>query len=349
MERIQELIAQEKYEEAAPLFQPLLSQVDDIGKAVIRNINVIKTYSFGTVYGEDLCLYFYGAAADKLNAALKGIETGGLNAPGLHDNLHIADHYMLICNGILSSNENVLQHGLLLKNEQQYNVDLQSALVGLGNARDNFLKTVVLAPFDGTVVSVGVKKNDVLSAIDYASKTAVQLVDTSQIKFQGQVDEIDILKIETGQKATISVDAVPDKTFTGTVSFISPYGSAGTGNVVKFNVTIKLDPTDEELKGGLTASADIVISSVENVLLVPLSAVTTTSEGTFVNVINKAMGQPEERQVILGGQNLQFAEVLSGLNEGDKVVIQEKVTGAPVVTEFPRMTGGGGGGGPPGR
>jgi HlyD family secretion protein len=157
------------------------------------------------------------------------------------------------------------------------------------------------------------------------------------------------LKIETGQKATISVDAVPDKTFTGTVSFISPYGSAGTGNVVKFNVTIKLDPTDEELKGGLTASADIVISSVENVLLVPLSAVTTTSEGTFVNVINKAMGQPEERQVILGGQNLQFAEVLSGLNEGDKVVIQEKVTGAPVVTEFPRMTGGGGGGGPPGR
>jgi len=337
MEKIQELISQEKYEEAAPLFQPLLSQVNDIGKAVIGNINVIKKYSFGTVYGEDLCLYFYGAAADKLNAALKGIETGGLNAPGLHDNLRIADHYMLICNGILSSNENVLQHGLLLKNEQQYNVDLQTALVGLGNSRDNFLKTVVLAPFDGTVVSVGVKKNDVLSAIDYASKTAVQLVDTSQIKFQGQVDEIDILKIKTGQKATISVDAVPDKTFTGTVSFISPYGSAGTGNVVKFNVTIKLDPADVELKGGLTASADIVVSSVENVLLVPLSAVTTISGGSFVNVINKATGQPEERQVILGAQNLQFAEVLSGLNEGDKVAIQQKVTGAPVDTDFMRM------------
>jgi multidrug efflux pump subunit AcrA (membrane-fusion protein) len=345
MEKIQELIAQGEYEEASPLFEPLLSQVDDIGKAVIRNINVIKRYSFGTVYGEDLCLYFYSAAADKLNAALKGIETGGLNAPELNGNLRIADHYMRICNGILGSNYSVLQHGLLLKNEQQYHVDLQSALVGLGNSRDNFLKTVVLAPFDGTVVSVGVKKNDVLSAIDYASKTAVQLVDTSQIKFQGKVDEIDILKIKTGQKAMISVDAVPNKTFTGTVSFISPYGSTDTGSVVKFNVTIKLDPTDVALKGGLTATADIVVSSVENALLVPLSAVTTTPEGSFVNVINEATGQPEQRQVTLGSQNLQFAEVLSGLKEGDKVIIQEKVTGVPVVTGFPR----GGGGGPPGR
>jgi len=347
IEKIQSLIAQAKYEEVAPLFEPLLSQVNDIGKVVIRNINVIKTYNFGTVYGEDLCLYFYGAATDKLNAALKGIETGGLNAPELHDNLRIAEHYMRICNSILGSNDYVLQHGLLLKNEQQYHVDLQSALVGLGNSRDDFLKTVVLAPFDGTVVSVGVKKNDVLSAIDYASKTAVQLVDTSQIKFTGLVDEIDILKIKAGQKAMISVDAVPNKTFTGTVSFISPFGTPDTNNVVKFPITILLDPTDVALKGGLTATADIAISTAENALLVPLSAVTTTSEGSFVNVINKATGQPEKRQVTLGSQNLQFAEVLSGLKEGDKIVVEEKVTGAPVVTGFPR--GPGGGGPPPGR
>jgi multidrug efflux pump subunit AcrA (membrane-fusion protein) len=345
IEKIQELIAQGKYEEAAPLFEPLLSQVNDIGKVVIRNINVIKTYNFGTIYGEDLCLYFYGAAADKLSAALKGIETGGLNAPELHGNLRIAEHYMRICNAILGSNDYVLQHGLSLKNEQQYHVDLQNALFGLENAKDDFLKTVILAPFDGTVVSVGVKKNDVLSAIDYASKTAVQLVDTSQIKFTGLVDEIDILKIRAGQKAAISVDAVPNKTFTGTVSFISPFGTPDTNNVVKFPITILLDPTDVALKGGLTATADIVISSVENALLVPLSAVTTTSEGSFVNVINKATGQPEERQVTLGSQNLQFAEVLSGLKEGDKVMVEQKVTGAPVVTGFP----GGGGGPPPGR
>jgi multidrug efflux pump subunit AcrA (membrane-fusion protein) len=119
------------------------------------------------------------------------------------------------------------------------------------------------------------------------------------------------------------------------VSFISPYGTAGTGNVVKFPVTIKLDPTDVALKGSLTATAEISIYSVENVLLVPLSAVTTTSEGAFVTIVNEATGQQEKRQVTIGNKNLQFAEVLSGLKEGDKVIVEEKITGAPVIKGFP--------------
>jgi multidrug efflux pump subunit AcrA (membrane-fusion protein) len=341
IETVRSLTAQEKYAEANAMFEPLFSRVKDIGKVVINNINIIKTHNYSTVYGEDISLYFYGAAEEKLNAALQGIEKDGLNSPELRDNLRIAQHCMQICNSILGSNHYVLQHGLSLKNEQQYNVDLAKALVALGNSKDNFLKTAILAPFDGTVVSVGVKKNDVLSAIDYSSRTAVQLVDTSQIKFQGLVDEIDILKIKTGQKAMISVDAVPNKTFTGTVSFISPYGTTDTNNVVKFPVTIKLDPTDVALKGSLTATADISIYSVENVLLVPLSAVTTTSEGTFVTIVNEATGQQEKRQVTIGNKNLQFAEVLSGLKEGDKVIVEEKVTGAPVVTGFPTRPSGG--------
>jgi multidrug efflux pump subunit AcrA (membrane-fusion protein) len=345
IDAIRGLIALGKYDEASPMFTPLLKRVNEIGKVVYNNINVIKSRSYSTVYGKDISLYFYSAAADKLNAALKGIESGGLSSPELHDNLLIALHYMQICNSILGSNDYVLQHGLSLKNEQQYHVDLQTALVGLGNSKDDFLKTVILAPFDGIVVSVGVKKNDVLSAIDYASKTAVQLVDTSQIKFEGKVDEIDILKIKTGQKALISVDAVPNKIFTGTVSFISPFGTPDTNNVVKFPITILLDSTDVALKGGLTATADIEIASVENALLVPLSAITTTSQGSVVTVVNEVTGRQEERQVTLGTQSLQFVEVRSGLKEGEKVVVQEKVTGAPVVTGFPR----GGGGSPPSR
>lgn len=336
MEKIQGLIAQEKYDEAAPLFAPLLDQVDDIGKVVIRNINVIETHNYATIYGEDICLSLYGAAEDSLNKAFIALGKYGLDSPEFNSNLRIAQHEMALCNGILGTNDYVLQHGLSLKAEQEYKLNLQNAIVGLENKKDDLLKTVILAPFDGTVVSVGVKKNDVLSAMDYSSKTAVQLVDTSQIKFTGLVDEIDILKIKAGQKATISVDAVPDKTFTGTVSFISPYGSKDTGNVVKFAVTIRLDPTDVELKGGLTATADIAISSVQNVLLVPISAITTTPAGAFVTVTNEATGQTEERKVVLGNQNYQFAEVLSGLKEGDSVIIEEKVVGAPVITTPPQ-------------
>ncbi|MBM3118480.1 MAG: efflux RND transporter periplasmic adaptor subunit [Chloroflexi bacterium] len=339
IENVRVLLAQGKYDEAAPMFNALFSRVKDIGKVITNNVNVIRARNYTTVYGKEISFSLFRAAEEKLNAALKGIESGGLNSPELHDNLRIAQHYMEICNAILGSNDYVLKHGLSLKNEQQYNVDLANALVTLGNKKDDFLKTIILAPFDGTVVSVGVKKNDVLSAMDYSSKTAVQLVDTSQIKFQGLVDEIDILKVKTGQKAMISVDAVPDKEFPGTVTFISPYGAKDTGTVVKFAVTIKLDPTDVELKGGLTATADIAVASVQNVLLVPISAITTTSAGTFVTVINEDTGQTEKKKVTLGNQNYRFAEVLTGLEEGDKVTIEEKVTGAPVTTGFPRPQG----------
>lgn len=331
IEIVRELTAQGKYEEAAPMFDTLLCRVGRIGKAVMNKVNRIEKKNDTAVYGRDISFYFYGAAEEKLNAALDGIEKGSLNGPDLNNNLRIAQHYMELCNAILGSNEIVLKHGLSLKNENQYNVDLENALVTLGNKQDDFLKTVILAPFDGTVVSVGIKKDDVLSAMDYSSGGTIQLVDTTAIKFQGLVDEIDILKVKTGQKAMLSVDAVPNKTFTGTVSFISPYRTADTSSVVKFAVTIQLDPTDVELKGGLTATADIDIYNAENVLVVPLSAVTTTPAGSFVTVMHEATGQSEKRQVTLGKQNFQFAELLSGLKEGDKVIIEEKsVTGAPV-------------------
>ena len=322
-----DLITQEKYAEAAPLYDTMLTTMNELGTSIITNYNVIKVRNDTKIYGQDICLYLYGAADEKLNAALKGIETGGLNSQELDDNLRIAKHYMELCNGILGTNDYVLQHGLSLKAEQQYKIDLAKSLVDLGNKRDDFLKTVIMAPFDGIVVSVGVKNNDVLSAMDYSSKT-IEIVDTSQVKFTGTVDEIDIMKIKTGQKATVSIDAISDKTFPGRVSFISPFG-ATSGSVVKFNITVLLDPTDVDLKGGLTASADVAISSVENALMLPISAVTTTDEGSFVNVMNSTTGQPEKKKVTTGTQNTQYIQIVTGLNEGDKVIIEDKATGAP--------------------
>ena len=346
IEMVRGLTVQGKYEEAAPMFDTLLCRIECVGKVVMNKVNRIKMRHYGTIYGEDICLYLYGAADDRLNEALIALEKDGLDSPEFNNNLRIAQHEMALCNGILGTNEYVLQHGLSLEAEQQYKVDLENAVVTLENKKDDLLKTIIVAPFDGTVVSVGVKRNDVLSAQDYSSGGAIQLVDTTAIKFQGLVDEIDILKVKRGQKAMIAVDAVPDKVFTGAVTFISPYGEKDTSNVVKFAVTIELDPSDVELKGGLTATADIAIYDVQNVLLVPLSAVTTTPAGSSVTVMSEAEGQAETREVTLGVQNFQFAEVLSGLKEGDEVIIEEKGAGAPVTTTPPGPPHGGG---PPGR
>jgi len=204
------------------------------------------------------------------------------------------------------------------KGLQQYNLSVQSSEIALEKAIQDIKNTVIIAPSDGTVVSLGLKKDYILSAQDYSSKVAVELVDTKSIKFTGQVDEIDILKVQKGQIANITVDAVPDTVFKGKVKFISPYG-VKDGQVVKFDITIELDPTDTELRGGLSASADIQVYKASNVLLVPVSALSPTVQGYTVTVINSA-GQPEVRQVEIGQQNFQYAEVLSGLKEGDKVL-----------------------------
>jgi HlyD family secretion protein len=198
---------------------------------------------------------------------------------------------------------------------------LQSSEIALYKAKQDIMNTVIIAPSDGTVVSVNLKKDYVLSAQDYSSRSAITLVDTTDVRFTGMVDEIDIMKVQKGQKANITVDAIPDKVFTGAVKFISPFGTQ-SGQVIKFAVTIELDPTDVELRGSLTATADINTYSAKNVLLIPTTAIITTPMGSMVTVINEATGQTEPRRITLGKQSFQYAEVLEGLKEGEKILLQ---------------------------
>jgi RND family efflux transporter MFP subunit len=318
------------------MFGSVVNRIKNVMTTVLSTTNYIQKRYDLSYPDKNICLYFYRAAEDKLNRALLIVEKAEQDSTDYQENLRIARHYMELCNSIMGSNVMVLEHGLSLKNYQQYNIDLAKAAVTLENAKTDLLKTIIVAPFDGTVVSVGVKRNDVLSAMDYSSRSAVQLVDIKAIKFQGLVDEIDILKIKTGQIAAISIDAVPNTPFSGVVTFISPYGTkTGTSNVVKFAITIELNPSAIELKGGLSATADVAVYSAENVLLVPVSAVKATAEGSSVTLINEATGQSEKRQVTLGNQNQQFVEVLSGLKEGDKIEVEKTVTGAPVLSAPP--------------
>jgi len=192
----------------------------------------------------------------------------------------------------------------------------------LKNAKDALMKTEILAPFEGTVVDVGVKENDQLSSFDYSSKTAVYLIDTRTVKMEGVVDEVDIYRVKVGQEAFLIVDALPGQELTGKVTFISPFGNQTTG-VVEFPVTITLDPTETELKGGLTATANIIVEKHENVLLVPNRSIKGSAGNYYVDLVRdeKTMAT-EKRPVEIGVQNDQFTEIVSGLSEGEKVVVE---------------------------
>jgi len=309
-------------------YATLTTEFDKVQQEMLTVAHLAKS----TIYLKDSNLFEYpdtSTSVDFLQSSLRALQEledylaqGDALPVEAAKKLYIAKLNLLVGRDILENQTSlfVIIKDVNWQKLQQYNLSLQKAEIDLYTKKQDIMKTAIIAPSDGTVVSVDLKKSYVLSAQDYSSRTAVKLVDTKSIKFQGLVDEIDIMQVKAGQKATITIDAVPNKVFTGTVKFISPFGTE-SGNVIKFDVTIELEPTDIELRGGLSATADINIYSAENALLVPVSVIVNTPSGPMVTVINEATGQTEFRHITLGKQNFQYAEVLEGLKEGEKVTV----------------------------
>ncbi len=249
-------------------------------------------------------------------------EVESCDALELNTLLRMAQHDIEMSRTILEDNELIFRSGVSLKALRAYNLNIQLAEDSLKNAKQELMNTEILAPFDGTVVDIGVKENDQLSAFDYSSKTAVHLVDTSAVEMDGVIDEVDIYKVKVGQETIITVDALPDAEIRGKVTFISPFGTQ-TAGVVEFPVKISLEPAEVELKGGLTATADIIVEKHENVLLVPNRSVKGSSGSYYVEVvIDEEKVTTEKRPVTLGAQSEQFSEVTSGLSEGEKIIVE---------------------------
>jgi RND family efflux transporter MFP subunit len=298
--------------------------MDETYRLVRSSVGQIEQYGVSTP-DTATTLDYLEAAQARMEKLQRLLEQGDYGLE-FAETLRRAQHDLEMSHAILESNEVVFEHGLNLQAVAQYNINVQKAKTALDNYKDELMKTEILAPFDGTVVDIGVKENDQLSSFDYSSIVAVHLVDTSTVKLDGFVDEIDIFNVELGQKAEIVVDAMPEAELYGTVTFISPNGTEETG-VVNFAVTIALDPSDIELKGGLTATANILVENNENVLLIPNRAVRGSRGDYWVDVVvNEETMETEQRTIVPGVQNARYTEVVSGLEEGEKVL--EEVIGS---------------------
>ena len=198
-------------------------------------------------------------------------------------------------------------------------VSLKVAELQLASARLELDKATIVAPFDSIVADVLINEGQQLSAMTYASP-AIRLIDPSEIEMSGLIDEIDIAKVELGQEAAISLDALPDKEVKGKVTFISEAGTIQAG-VVSYKATITLENPGRELRDGMSATADIVIERRDDVLLVPNRAIQGSWDNPGVEVLIE--GKSEQRQIVLGLSDGINTEALSGLEEGEKVVFPE--------------------------
>jgi multidrug efflux pump subunit AcrA (membrane-fusion protein) len=129
---------------------------------------------------------------------------------------------------------------------------------------------------------------------------------------------MDINSVAIGQKATVIFDAIADKTYNGTVTAVSKAGTV-TQNSTYFTVTLQLDDADSQVLPGMTATADIITSQVDNVLLIPSRAVRTLNNHSVIYIDNNGKLSPVE--VSLGATSGTYSALVSGdVKEGDVVI-----------------------------
>ena len=193
-------------------------------------------------------------------------------------------------------------------------------------------KLKLVAPFDGTVVSISTTTGDSVAP----GTVAVQLADLSSLQVLVNVSEVDINRVKSGQEVDLSLDAVSGKSFIGHVSEIGYLGTSTQG-VVNFPVTVVITHPDPALKPGMTASAAVVTEKKDNVLLVPNRAIHVTGGQRQVTVLFEGQQIPVTVQV--GLSNDTQSEITGGqLKEGDTIVLNS--------TAATSTNGGGGFGGP---
>lgn len=186
--------------------------------------------------------------------------------------------------------------------------------------------TTVVSPIDGIILSRDVEVGDAVSSILVLGSSATLIMtegDTSEVYVKGKVDESDIGKVYLGQPARIKVESFKDKTFNGKVTKISPMG-VEKDNVTTFEVRVSINNPGGELKAAMTANAEIILEEHKNVLQIPEGAILYDKDKKASVEIPDEKGKEGKKKmaVNIGISNGAKTEVLSGLKEGDQVVLQ---------------------------
>ncbi|MBQ8300254.1 MAG: efflux RND transporter periplasmic adaptor subunit [Clostridia bacterium] len=235
------------------------------------------------------------------------------------------------------------------------NTDLQTSLsnaqIALKNAK-NSLSNVekqlenyyITSPISGTIAYKNNKLGDIISNFQSASSNImVTVVDNSIKKFEMEVDELDIAKVKVGQEVEVTIDALEGKEFVGTVANINTIGKT-TAGITTYTVLIELE-SNSEIYAGMNVDASIKITSINDVIRVPLSAVRKgnvvyrkVADVNYQDADSKVPMGYEKVSVEIGQNNSDYIEIISGIKEGDVVLI-DKLTQSGIL-DFSHLQGG---------
>lgn len=206
----------------------------------------------------------------------------------------------------------------------------------------------ITAPADGIITTVSATVGGRVSN----GQAVAHLTNYTDLQTVVQVDELDIPKIKTGQMASLTISAYPDKTYTGTVTAVAEEGTS-TNGVSTFDVTVHID-NPKNLKVGMSTEASILTDSKDDALYVPIDAIHTSNNEKYVLVAsaastNNQAASTQQKTVKTGLANDDYVEITEGVTEGDTIQLPQLSTGTSTSSKQSNglMQGGMGGGMPP--
>lgn len=193
---------------------------------------------------------------------------------------------------------------------------LASAEAQLAVSLEKLEAITLFAPIDGTVMEVLANEGETVG-----TSTLITLADLDQPMLEIYLDETDLDKVGVGFEVEVIFDALPDKLFIGHVTYVEPFLST-VSNVQVVRAIVELDPASfakpQTLPVGLNAEVEVIGGKGEDVLLVPVEALREIDLDEYAVFVMED-GEPKLRMVTVGLMDFTYAEIISGLEEGDIV------------------------------
>jgi len=179
----------------------------------------------------------------------------------------------------------------------------------------------ITAPISGVISSVTTQEGETVAA-GLLAPTFLTIIDLARLQVDAFVDETDIGRIKVGQRAVFTVDTYPNKEFTGEVRAVYPKAIIQE-NVVNYDVVVKItDPDIELLRPEMTTNVIISQEERKDILAVPKKFVSSEEGNKTVYVLEKGAANPTKRIIKTGWQDSKYVQILSGVAEGEKLVIK---------------------------
>lgn len=228
---------------------------------------------------------------------------------------------------------------------------VETAQNKLDSTQDSYENYTIAAPISGQVITKTSKLGDNISRSNNGSTTMAVIYDLSALTFEMSIDELDIQNVEVGQKVVVTADAFEGQTFSGTVTNVSLQSTAANG-VTNYPVTVTMDEVGSLLPG-MNVDGVIILDEVEDALSIPIDSLL---RGNKVYIKDDTAQEREGPvpagfravDVVTGLISEDYVEIVSGLEEGQEVYVDESSQNSSYNMMMPGGMGGGPGGGMPG-